>query len=126
MNKLPQISEAEYEVMKIIWEHSPISTNEIVEELSKTKTWSPKTIQTMMIRLEKKGAVRHEKKSRLYIYSPVVCKEDYVDMESRSFLRRFYNGTLNSMVTSFLENDKLSDEDIEELKELLAQREQRR
>ena len=47
-------------------------------------------------------------------------------MESRSFLRRFYNGTLNSMVTSFLENDKLSDEDIEELKELLAQREQRR
>lgn len=126
MNKLPQISEAEYEVMKVIWEYSPISTNEIVEELSKTKTWSPKTIQTMMIRLEKKGAVRHEKKSRLYIYSPVICKEDYVDMESRSFLRRFYNGTLNSMVTSFLENDKLSDEDIEELKELLAQREQRR
>ena len=122
MNKLPQISEAEYEVMKIIWDHAPISTNEIVELLSKTKTWSPKTMQTMMIRLEKKGAVRHEKEGRLYIYSPIVRKEDYVDMESRSFLNRFYNGTLNSMVSSFIENDKLSDEDIHELKKLLARK----
>lgn len=122
MNKLPQISEAEYEVMKIIWDRAPISTNEIVELLSKTKTWSPKTMQTMMIRLEKKGAVRHEKQGRLYIYSPMVRKEDYVDMESRSFLNRFYNGTLKSMVSSFIENDKLSDEDIHELKELLSRK----
>jgi len=126
MSNHPQISEAEYEVMKIIWEHSPISTNDIVELLSKTKTWSPKTIQTMMIRLEKKGAIRHEKRSRLYIYSPVVCKDDYVDMESRSFLNRFYNGTLKSMVTSFLENDKISEDDIKELKELLAQKDKGR
>ena len=122
MNKLPQISEAEYEVMKIIWDRAPISTNEIVELLSKTKTWSPKTMQTMMIRLEKKGAVRHEKQGRLYIYSPMVRKEDYVEMESRSFLNRFYNGTLKSMVSSFIENDKLSDEDIHELKELLSRK----
>lgn len=122
MNKLPQISEAEYEVMKIIWDRAPISTNEIVELLSKTKAWSPKTMQTMMIRLEKKGAVRHEKQGRLYIYSPMVRKEDYVDMESRSFLNRFYNGTLKSMVSSFIENDKLSDEDIHELKELLSRK----
>ena len=122
MNKLPQISEAEYEVMKIIWDRAPISTNEIVELLSKMKAWSPKTMQTMMIRLEKKGAVRHEKQGRLYIYSPMVRKEDYVDMESRSFLNRFYNGTLKSMVSSFIENDKLSDEDIHELKELLSRK----
>lgn len=75
-----------------------------------------------MIRLEKKGAVRHEKQGRLYIYSPMVRKEDYVDMESRSFLNRFYNGTLKSMVSSFIENDKLSDEDIHELKELLSRK----
>ena len=122
MNKLPQISEAEYEVMKIIWDRAPISTNEIVELLSKMKAWSPKTMQTMMIGLEKKGAVRHEKQGRLYIYSPMVRKEDYVDMESRSFLNRFYNGTLKSMVSSFIENDKLSDEDIHELKELLSRK----
>lgn len=125
MKKIPQISEAEFEVMKIIWDYHPISTNEIVEHLSKTKTWSPKTIQTMMIRLEKKGAVKHEKESRLYIYSPIVTKDDYIDMESRNFLNRFYCGTIKSMVTSFLENDKLSEKDIKELKELLAQKDKR-
>lgn len=125
MKKIPQISEAEFEVMKIIWDYHPISTNEIIEHLSKTKTWSPKTIQTMMIRLEKKGAVKHEKESRLYIYSPIVSKDDYIDMESRNFLNRFYCGTIKSMVTSFLENDKLSEKDIKELKELLAQKDKR-
>lgn len=125
MKKIPQISEAEFEVMKIIWDYHPISTNEIIEHLSKTKTWSPKTIQTMMIRLEKKGAVKHKKESRLYIYSPIVSKDDYIDMESRNFLNRFYCGTIQSMVTSFLENDKLSEKDIKELKELLAQKDKR-
>ena len=44
MGNLPQISEAEYEVMKIVWKHAPISTNEITEMLTKTTAWSPKTI----------------------------------------------------------------------------------
>ena len=68
--KLPQISEAEFEVMQIIWDKAPINTNEIVGLLSAASDWSPKTIQTMLIRLEKKGAVTHEKEGRVYVYSP--------------------------------------------------------
>ena len=48
MKKLPQISEAEYEVMKIVWKYAPINTNEITEKLTRTTSWSPKTIQTLM------------------------------------------------------------------------------
>ena len=51
MNKLPQISEAEFEVMKIVWKYAPISTNEITEKLLQTTSWSPKTIQTLIKRL---------------------------------------------------------------------------
>lgn len=49
MKKLPQISEAEYEIMKIVWKYAPINTNEITEKLSRTTSWCPKTIQTMII-----------------------------------------------------------------------------
>lgn len=57
MSKLPQISEAEFEVMKVIWKYAPISTNEVTEKLTQTTDWSPKTIQTMLKRLvTKKGA----------------------------------------------------------------------
>lgn len=64
MKTLPQISEAEFEVMKIIWKHAPISTNEITEKLTQTTKWSPKTIQTLIKRLVTKGALSYEKQSR--------------------------------------------------------------
>ena len=57
MKPLPQISEAEFEVMKIIWKHAPISTNEITEKLTQTTKWSPKTIQTLIKRLVTKGVL---------------------------------------------------------------------
>ena len=57
MPDLPQISEAEFEVMKIIWKYAPINTNEITERLLKTTAWSPKTIQTLIKRLVTKGAL---------------------------------------------------------------------
>lgn len=119
MKNLPRISEAEYQVMEIVWKNFPISTNEVVEILAQKTEWSPKTIQTLLTRLTKKGALSYEKKSRSFIYSPNVKKEDYINQESKSFLNRFYNGTLNSMVLNFLEQNKLNEDDIEELREIL-------
>lgn len=126
MKKIPKISEAELDVMKIIWQHPNINTNEVIEELSKTSTWSPKTIQTMLLRLIKKGALNHYKEGRVFVYTPNVAESDYVEIESRSFLNRFYNGTLNSMVLNFLEKDKLSDDEISELYQILEERKNRK
>ena len=70
MNSLPQISEAEYEVMKIIWKHAPISTTEITDRLLATTSWSPKTIQTLIKRLVTKGVLTYEKQSRVFVYTP--------------------------------------------------------
>ena len=61
MKDLPQISEAEYEVMKVVWKNAPINTNEITEMLLKTTSWSPKTIQTLIKRLVQKGALTYVK-----------------------------------------------------------------
>lgn len=125
MEQLPQISDAELEVMKIIWDYAPISTNEVVEKLSKTSNWTAKTIQTMLLRLLKKNVLTYEKRSRVFVYSPLVEKNDYIKQESNSFLNRFYNGTINSMVLNFIENDILSDKEIDELKNILDKRHQK-
>lgn len=122
MNKVPVISEAEYEVMKIVWANAPISTNEVVEKLSETTTWNAKTIQTLLARLIKKGALDYEKSGRVFIYTPLVKEEEYLEKESVTFLNRFYNGALNSMVVNFLEHDKLTKNDIETLKKLLEEK----
>lgn len=122
MKELPKISEAEYEIMKIIWNHAPISTNEVVERMDSNHDWSPKTIQTLLSRLVKKGALDYTKKSRVFVYTPAVEEKEYLNYESSSFLKRFYNGALHSMVLNFLEQDQLSENDIEELKHILEEK----
>lgn len=120
MTKLPQISEAEFEVMQIIWEYAPVNTNAVTEKLVQTHNWSPKTIQTMLKRLVAKKAITYEKQSRIFVYTPLVKENEYIRAESNSFLKRYYNGNLSAMVSSYLEDDKLSAHEIDTLRNLLA------
>lgn len=122
MKKLPQISEAEYEVMKIVWKNTPVSTNEVTEALTSTTDWSPKTIQTMLKRLVNKGALTYVKEGRVFVYTPLVEEDEYISQKSSSFLSRYYDGELTSMVSAYLENNRLSDEEISELRSLLDRR----
>lgn len=122
MPDLPKISEAEFEVMKIVWKYAPISTNEITEKLLLTTTWSPKTIQTLIKRLVLKGALTYEKQSRVFVYTPVVKESEYIGQESSSFLKRFYGGDITAMVSAYIENDKLSESDIDTLRALLSKK----
>ena len=125
MNSLPQISEAEYEVMKIVWKHAPISTTEITDRLLATTSWSPKTIQTLIKRLVNKGVLTYEKQSRVFVYTPLVKENDYINQESRSFLKRYYDGNITSMLSAYLENDRLSESEIDQLRSLLTKRAQK-
>ncbi|MGG1675748.1 BlaI/MecI/CopY family transcriptional regulator [Neobacillus sp. NRS-1170] len=125
MKDIPQISEAEYEVMKVIWNFEPISTPEVVEKLSNKSDWKPNTIHTMLARLVKKNALHARKDGRVFIYSSLVEKHEYVEQKSKSFLQQFFGGTLNSMILNFIENDKLSNEDISELKKILSMRDKK-
>lgn len=120
MGKLPQISEAEFEVMKVVWKYAPINTNEVTEKLTQTTNWSPKTIQTMLKRLVAKKALTYEKQSRVFVYTPLVEEEEYIRQESNSFLKRYYDGNIASMLASYLEDDKLSDTEINTLRHLLS------
>ncbi|RDU36629.1 BlaI/MecI/CopY family transcriptional regulator [Neobacillus piezotolerans] len=125
MKEIPQISEAEFEVMKVIWQYEPISTPEVVEKLSNKSDWKPNTIHTMLARLVKKKALHSRKDGRVFIYTSLVEKHEYVEQKSKSFLKQFFGGTLNSMVLNFIENDQLSNEDITELKKILSKRDKK-
>ena len=120
MNSLPQISEAEFEIMKVVWKYAPINTNEITQRLTRTTTWSPKTIQTLIKRLVTKGALTYEKQSRVFVYTPLVKEQDYINQESHSFLKRFYGGNITAMLSAYIENGQLSEDELEKLRSLLS------
>lgn len=120
MSALPQISEAEFEVMKVIWKFAPISTNEITDRLLKTTAWSAKTIQTLIKRLVTKGALTYEKQGRVFVYTPLVEENEYINQQSNSFLNRFYDGNISAMLSSYLENNQLSETELRNLRSILS------
>ena len=119
MKRTPRISEAEFEVMKAVWEKSPITANEIVEMLSPKADRSPTTVKTMISRLLKKGALSFEVEGKSYLYSPKVRREDCVAMEADSFLNRMFDGALMPMIAHFAKSRPLSPDEIKRLKEIL-------
>ena len=122
MKTLPKISESEWLVMRVLWLNGSLTANEVVKELTGKTKWKPKTIKTLITRLMKKGAVNFEKEGRKYRYYPAVSQAECVRMERRSFVRRVYGGITKPMLAAFLEDAKLSAEDISELKKILEQK----
>ncbi|AFQ43976.1 BlaI/MecI/CopY family transcriptional regulator [Desulfosporosinus meridiei] len=123
MKNIPNISDAEWEVMKICWlKSAPCTANEIVKALEEPTDWKPNTIKTLIGRLVKKGALGFKEEGRVYIYYPLVTEQECIQAESKSFLTRVFGGALKPMLVNFLKDEKLSQDDIEELKRLLEDR----
>src|SRR5688572_23903063 len=115
----PSISDAEWVVMKVIWDRGPLTTNHVVDALANRTHWKPKTIQTLLGRLARKRALRFEKKGREYLFHPLVTAEDCEHALTRSFLGRFFGGELAPFLSRFVERERLTREEIRELKRIL-------
>ena len=116
------ISESEWTVMKIIWSEPPKTLQDILGSLKHTG-WSTTTIQTYLARLVKKGALATERQGKRYLYYPAVSERDCQLAESRTFLNRIFDGSLSQMVKGFVKSGSLSQEEWEELKNLIASQE---
>jgi len=116
---LPRISDAELVVMKAVWERAPVTANQVVEALERRKRWKPKTVHTLLRRLVHKGALGFDKKGRQHHFRPRVDSADYTHAASRSFLSRFFDGEVVPFLARFLEREKLSRREIEELRRIL-------
>jgi BlaI family penicillinase repressor len=126
MAKLPAISDAEWQVMRVIWEQpSPVTANEVVDALSGSTDWSAATIKTMLNRLVKKGALTFEAQGKRYLYRAKVKREQCVRSASRSFLQRVFGGALGPMLNHFVRDADLTPDEVAELKRILSQKEKR-
>lgn len=120
MKELPKISEAELEVMKILWTNSPLTANEVVQKLEDQTDWKPKTVRTLLNRLVQKGAIAIQQDvGKVYAYYPAVSQDDFLKVETKSFLKRLYGGALKPLLVNFLQEENLSREEISELKRIL-------
>jgi BlaI family transcriptional regulator, penicillinase repressor len=115
----PPISDAELIVMKVVWSRAPVTANQVVTALGDKTDWKPRTIQTLLTRLVRKGVLAFEKQGREYLFRPLVDAGDFAHAASRSFLQRLFDGEIAPFVACFLEREKLSREEIDELRRIL-------
>lgn len=117
-----KISNSEWEVMKFVWGNGISTANEIVEALSETTDWKANTIRTLLNRLVKKEVLGYnvdKKDKKTYYYYSLLSENECIKAESKSFINRVFNGSLNGMIANFINESKLSDEEIKELKNIL-------
>ena len=115
------ISDAESEVMQVLWRKAPLSADEVIEALAARQDWQDATVKTLLNRLLNKGAIRAEKDGRRYLYAPVLGREEWVAGESGSLLERLFDGRVAPLVAHFSQHRKLSKKDIAELRRLVEE-----
>jgi len=120
MPTIPRISETEWEVMKVVWAHAPLTANDVIARLAaQDPSWHPKTARTLLNRLVKKQALGFERDGRAYLYRPLVAEPDCVAAVADSFLDRVFGGALEPMLAHFVERRKLAPAERRELERLL-------
>ncbi|WP_103104922.1 BlaI/MecI/CopY family transcriptional regulator [Brevibacillus reuszeri] len=123
MDELPRISDSEWEIMKVFWAKSPATAADVIHALRDNKSWKDKTIKTLISRLLQKGILTYEQVNRVYYYTPTISEEECKRTERESFLQRVYGGALKPMLVHFLQEEKLSSQEIAELKKILTDKE---
>lgn len=124
MKMTNQITDAELEIMKVLWEKKSLTLNELVEELSKEEPKNKSTIKTLLYRLIDKNIVKSvEKNKKENEYKPLISEKKYLKSVNETFLEKMYDGNVNNMLLNFVEDKKITKEEIEKLLNIIDERE---
>jgi BlaI family penicillinase repressor len=126
MSEATKISEAEWSVCRVLWLQSPMTANEIVARLEGKTNWSPRTVKTLINRLVKKNILGYENHGREYHYFPRLSERDCVLAQTQSFVKRVFDGAAGAMVAAFIENQQLSSKEVNELRQILEKKADRK
>ncbi len=119
------LSDGEWRIMNLLWAHSPRRVPELTEALRGDTGWSRATVNMMLNRLEEKGAVRLEAQGRAKVCYPLLSQADARQKETARFLDRLYGGSLGLMVSSLAGQQALTREDLQALRTILAEAEEK-
>lgn len=122
-NKI-KLSEAEWKVMKLLWEESPKTMMQITNLLKETTGWTKHMVMTFLKRMEEKKAIHYEEGGRAKLYYPDIKKEEVVLQETEEFLHKVFDGRMGLMLNTMVEKKVLSKSEIDELYDILKKAEE--
>jgi len=117
-----KISEAEWEVMNAVWKSGALTSRDIVEQVHARKGWDSSTIRTLVRRLVNKGALEIQSDSKPQCFEAKMSFDEFIEAEGRTFIERGFGGKPEAMLLHFVEQTKLTPEDIRKFKQILTRK----
>ncbi len=114
------ITDAELEIMQVLWGNEQCDLSTIMKELNDREDKNKNTVKTLLRRLILKGSVESRKIGlKDTIYVPKVDKNKFLESQNESFLKKLYNGKTNNLLLNFVENQKVSKQELQKLIDIL-------
>ncbi len=114
-----KISDAEWKIMNLLWEEEPKTMMQITKELEDIIGWSKHTVITYLKRMEEKGIIYHEKGQKAKLYYASLGRDEAVLQEKENFLNKVFRGNAGLMISTMVEQADLSEEDINQLIDII-------
>ena len=124
--KTIELTEAEWPVIKAVWEYEPCTAPLVQEKLFKSTGWTYSTVRTLMDRMVGKGALRARKEGRATVYSSVLTRKQAQRGELFYALKHAFNGAMTPMVQCLLESTDVDANELAKIEALIRDRKHRR
>jgi BlaI family transcriptional regulator, penicillinase repressor len=113
------LAPAEWEVMKLLWDHGPLAARDVYARLPEHRGWAYKTAKTLLSRLVAKEAVAYDQIGNSYLYRTAVDRDEMTRHEVRGVFQRLISEACSPVLAQFIEEADLSDAEIRQLKRQL-------
>ena len=121
-----ELTEAEWEIMKVVWEKEPCAAGTVQETLSQSRDRAYSTVKTTMDRMVEKGFLQIERIRNLQLFRSCISEVDARRGEFRKMLKRAFDGALTPMMQFLIEHEGLSKEEASQLRELVNKKESKK
>jgi predicted transcriptional regulator len=119
----PPLSEAQLEIMNLVWDRGAVTVGEVWQELSARRPVARNTVQTLITRLEEKGWLRHSAEDAVFRYHALHPREATVRRLARRLVETAFGGSARGLVLALLEDEALTRREAEEIRELIRRAE---
>jgi len=120
--KRHELTEAEWDIIEVVWEREPCAAPTVQEELAARKKWTYSTVKTLMDRMVAKGLLTTERIRNLILYRSAISQKDAQRGELMRTVKRAFGGTFTPMMQFMLEDNTLSQQELEEMEEMIRKK----
>jgi len=115
----PRLGRIQLKIMQVLWEHGSANARQITEALSREKPIAHSTVQTLLRKLEAKGAVRHDVHDRTFVFKPLIDSRSVTQSATRDLLERLFSGSASGLVAHLLKEERISQDELQAIRGLI-------